>query len=151
VREVVIDFRMLPPELVSLLASIAVVASGILLIGFAVTAYARPELAESFLMSFARSARAHYLEQTFRLVMGASIVVLSPTMWQTAVFSVLGWSLVVTSIALMLLPWKLHHRLGEHVLPKLVRHLKLFAVGVFAFGALLLFAVSTSLRHQGAV
>ena len=76
--------------------------------------------------------------------MGASVVVLAPTMWQSTVFSVLGWSLVVSSIALMLLPWKLHHRLGEHVLLKLVRHIKLFAVSVMAFGALLLFALSTT-------
>jgi hypothetical protein len=116
--------------LLPVLASLVVVASGLLLIGFAVTAHARPELAEHFLMAFARSARAHYLEQTFRLVIGASIVVLSPNMWQATGFSVLGWSLVMSSIALMLLPWKLHHRLGKHVLPKLVKNLKLFAVSV---------------------
>jgi glucan phosphoethanolaminetransferase (alkaline phosphatase superfamily) len=142
----------MPPSApVNLLASLVIVLSSCLLIGFALTAYARPKLAERFLMSFASSARAHYLEQTFRLVMGASIVVLSPTMWQTTVFSVLGWSLVLSSIALMLLPWKWHRRLGEHVLPKLVRHMKLFAVGVFAFGALLLFALSASLRQHGAI
>lgn len=142
---------MLPLTLVSLLACLALVVSGFLLIGFAVTAYARPGLAERFLMLFASSARAHYLEQAFRLMLGASIVVLSPTMWQTTMFSVLGWSLVVSSIALILLPWKVHHRFAEHVLPKLVKHLKLFAAGVFAFGVLLLFALSTGLRQQGAV
>ena len=133
---------------INLLASLVLFASGILLIGFAATVYVRPALAERFLMSFASSARAHYLEQTFRLMMGASIVVLSPTMWQTTAFSVLGWSIVVSSVALMLIPWKWHHRLGEHILPKLARHMKLFATAVFAFGVLLLFALSTSLCFE---
>jgi hypothetical protein len=142
----------MPPwSLLSLLATLVVIVSAFLLIGFAVTAYARPKLAEDFLMSFASSPRTHYLEQTFRLVLGTSIVVLAPTMWQTTVFSVLGWSLVVSSIVLILLPWKVHHRFGERVLPTLVRHMTLFALGVFAFGAVLLFALSTSLMHHGAV
>ena len=144
-------FKMLSATPINLLAGLVVFASGILLISFAATVYVRPAIAERFLMLFASSARAHYLEQTLRLVMGASIVVLSPAMWQPTAFSVLGWSIVVSSLALMLIPWTWHHRLGNHILPKLVRHMKLFAAAVFAFGALLLFALSTSLSRNNAV
>lgn len=136
---------------VSLLASLVVFASSILLIAFAATTFARPALAERFLMSFASTARAHYVEQTLRLVMGGAIVVLSPTMWQATAFSILGWLIVLSSVVLILVPWKWHHRLGVHVLPKLVRYKKMFAVAVFAFGVLLLFALYTSLGPHGAV
>jgi len=42
---------------------------------------------------------------------------------------------------LLCVPWQWHHRLGERVLPLLVRRLKWYAVGSFAFGALLLYGV----------
>jgi len=129
---------------------LVVFASGVLLIGFAATTFSRPALAERFLMSFASSARAHYLEQTIRILMGSSLIVLSPTMWQATAFEILGWSIVLSSVALMLIPWRWHHRLGKHVLPKLVKYKRLYAVAVFGFGALLLFALYTSLRQHGA-
>jgi hypothetical protein len=46
--------------------------------------FAKPALAERFFMSFASSARTHYAEQAVRLLVGASLVVLSPAMWQTS-------------------------------------------------------------------
>lgn len=92
-------------------------------------------------MLFANSARAHYTEQDLRLLIGASLVVLSPAMWQASLFLLLGWAIVVTSIGLMLIPWQWHHRFGRRVLPLMVRHMRLYAVGLFAFGAFLLFGV----------
>lgn len=132
---------MFPSTPAHLLASLVVVATGILLIGFAGMVYTRPARAERILMSFASSARAHYLEQTLRLLLGASLVLLSPTMWQGTAFWILGWSIVISSVVLMLIPWRLHHSFAGHVLPKLVAHMKLFAIGVFAFGAILLMAL----------
>ena len=128
--------------LLGLLAAIVVVACGLFLIGLTGVIFAKPARAERFLMSFASSARAHYVEQAFRLLIGASLVVLSPDMWQTDIFRIIGWAIVVSSIALILIPWRWHHRLGLRVLPKIVRHMRLYAVGLFAFGALLLYGVS---------
>jgi hypothetical protein len=139
------------PSLVAILASLVLFTSGVLLIASAATAYIRPALAKRVLMSFASSARAHYLEQGLRLVLGGSIVVLSPGMWQATAFTILGWSIVLSSVVLMILPWRAHRRLAEHMLPPLARHLRLFAFAVFVFGALLLFALSTSLRQSPAV
>jgi len=50
-------------------------------------------------------------------------------------------AIVVSSAALICVPWRWHHWLGERVLPMLVRHLKLYAVGMLAFGVLLLYGV----------
>ena len=134
----------------SLLAGVVVVTFGLSLIGLTGIVFASPALAERFFMSFASSARAHYVEQSFRLLIGASLVVLSPTMWQANMFRLIGWIIVVSSVGLLLIPWQWHHRFGEWVLPTIIRHIRLYAVGLFAFGALLLYAVFSSGLHGAA-
>ena len=123
----------------SLLAGIVVIAFGLFLIGLSGIIFAKPGLAERFFMSFASSARAHYIEQVVRLLIGASLVVLSPAMWQAKIFRVIGWAVVISSAGLILLPWRWHHRFAQRVLPTVVRHMRLFAVGLFAFGVLLVY------------
>jgi hypothetical protein len=129
---------------VNLFAVLVVAATGVLLVGFAGMVYARPAMAERVLMKFASSARAHYLEQTLRVLLGVSLVLLSPTMWQGKAFWILGWCIVISSVVLMLIPWRVHHRFAGHVLPRLVAHMKLFSVGVFFFGAILLVSLPKS-------
>jgi len=125
----------------SKVAAVVVVAFGLLLIILTGVALAKPALAERFLIRFASSARTHYIEQIFRLVIGAALLVLSPAMWQPTMFRLVGWAIVVSSAALMCVPWQWHHRFGERMLPIVVRHLRLYAVGSLAFGALLLYGV----------
>jgi hypothetical protein len=125
----------------SAVAAIVVVAFGLVLFAFTGVAFAKPAIAERFLMRFASSARTHYVEQVFRLLIGAALVVLSPAMWQPKMFLLVGWVIVVSSVALVCVPWQWHHRFGERVGPILFRHLRLYAVGSFAFGALLLYGV----------
>src|SRR5262245_10069717 len=125
----------------SVVAESVVVAFGILLIAFTGVVFAKPQIAERFLMLFASSARTHYVEQVLRLLVGAALVVLSPAMWQPKMFWLVGWAVVVGSAALMCIPWQWHHRFGERVQPMLIRYLRLYAAGAFAFGALLLYGV----------
>ena len=125
----------------TLLAGIVVVAVGLALVAFTGVVFARPALAERFLMSFASSARTHYVEMAFRLLFGLSLVVLSPIMRPMTIFRVIGWAIVISSVALLLMPWQWHHRFGRRVLPTLVRLMKVYAVGAFAFGCLLLYGV----------
>ena len=123
----------------SVVAAVVVVVFGLSLITFTGVAFAKPARAERFLMSFATSARAHYVEQAFRILVGAALVVLSSTMWQPKMFWLFGWAIVVSSTALICVPWQWHDRLGQRVRPMLVRYLKLYAVGAFALGVLLLY------------
>ena len=125
----------------SLLTAIVVAAFGIFLIGLTGIIFAIPALAERFFMSFASSARAHYVEQALRLLIGASLVVLSPEMWQSSLFCLIGWLVIISSIGLILIPWRWHQSFGKRVLPTLVRHMRLYAIGLFAFGAILLYGV----------
>ena len=123
-----------------LIASAVVLTCSLAFITFAAIVFVKPSLAERLLAPFASSARAHYIEQSCRLTFGTSLVVLSPTMWQTSVFKAIGWLIVMTSLGLILLPWQWHHRFGERVRPLLFRYLKLYAVGALALGILLIYA-----------
>jgi len=125
----------------NLIASGVVVAFGLLLIVLPGLAFAQPAAAERFLMRFASSAQTHYIEQLFRLLVGAALVVFSPAMWQPKIFWLVGWAIVVSSAVLVCVPWQWHHRFGERVLPLVIRHLRLYALGSVAFGALLLYGV----------
>jgi len=125
----------------SVAAEIVVVAFGLFLLGLTAVTFAMPTVAERFFRAFASSARAHYTEQAFRLLIGASLIVASPTMWQGTFFWLMGWAVVISSAVLILTPWGWHHRFGEKVLPMLIRRIKLYALGLFAFGALLLYGV----------
>jgi hypothetical protein len=125
----------------SLVAAFVIVVFGLLLFVFTGVTFAKPAIAERFLLRFASSARTHYLEQVLRLLVGTALVVLSPVMWNSKTFWIIGWAIVVSSAALMCVPWQWHHRFGERVRPIMIRHLRLYAAGSFAFGALLLYGV----------
>ena len=125
----------------SAVAGAILVAFGLSLVGLTVVVFARPAVAERFFMSFASSARAHYTEQVVRLLIGASLIIRSAAMWQPKVFWFLGWAIVLSSLVLILTPWQWHHRFGEKVLPIVIRRMKLFAIGLLAFGVLLVYGV----------
>jgi hypothetical protein len=125
----------------NVVATVVVVAFGLILIAFAGVVFVRPVIAERLLAPFASSARAHYVEQVFRLVISAALIALSPAMWQPQLFWVVGWAIVISSVALICAPWQWHHRFGQLIRPMFGRYLRLYAVASFAFGALLLYGV----------
>ncbi|HET7535016.1 MAG TPA: hypothetical protein VFJ90_01080 [Candidatus Didemnitutus sp.] len=126
----------------SVLAEIIVVASALFFIWLAAAVFTAPAFASRFLTAFASSARTHYTEQIARLLFSASLIALSPAMWNAGMFRVIGWAIFVSSLVLILVPWRWHHRLGERIRPGLIRHLRLYAAGSFLFGILLLYGVS---------
>jgi hypothetical protein len=128
-------------NIMNAVAGAILVAFGLFLVGLTIVVFAKPAVAERFFMSFASSARAHYTEQVIRLLIGTSLVIRSAQMWQPKVFRFLGWAIVLSSLVLILSPWQWHQRFGEKVRPMLIRRMKLFAVGLLAFGVLLLYGV----------
>ncbi len=133
-----------PPELVSLVAGVVVLGFCLFLVGLAVVITARPLLAERFLRSFANSAPADYAEQGVRLLVGAPVVTLSRWMRYPEVFRAFGWLLVITTVALLLIPWQWHHRFAARVMPSVFRHLRLLALGALALAAFILYGVSAA-------
>jgi hypothetical protein len=125
-----------------ILSGVVVVAFGVFLIGLAVLIVVKPRLAERFIQSFASSAQTHYTEQTLRLIAGGAMVIFAPSMWHPDLFKLFGSLIVVTSVALLLLPWQWHCEMGKRTIPLVIRYIKLFALGAFALGVLVLYGVS---------
>jgi hypothetical protein len=123
-----------------------VVALGVFLTGLAALIAIKPQLAERFLRSFASSAQAHYAEQTLRLLAGGAMVAFAPSMWHSDLFKLLGWIIVVTAVALLLVPWRWHHELGQRMLPWVIRYMKLYALGALALGLFVFYGVSRVVR-----
>jgi len=124
------------------LSGVVVVAFGVFLTGLAVLIAIKSQLAERFLRSFASSARAHYAEQALRLIAGGAMVIFAPSMWYADLFKLFGWLIIVTAVALLLLPWRWHYEFGQWAIPWVIRHMKLFALGAFGLGILIFYGVS---------
>jgi hypothetical protein len=124
------------------LSGMLVMTFGVFLIGLAVLIAIKPVVAERFLRSFASSARTHFAEQALRLIAGGAMVLFAPSMWHPDLFRLFGWLIVVTAVALLLLPWRWHLEFGKRAIPSVVRHMKLFGLGAFALGMLVFYGVS---------
>lgn len=125
----------------NLAACVVIIGFAIFLFGLTTIVFARPVLAERFFRGFASSARTHIAEQLLRLLVGLALVVRSPDMSRSALFAVIGWALVASATALLICPWRWHYQLGVRVIPKVVRHMRIYAVGMFAFGTLLIYGL----------
>ncbi len=123
------------------IAAAILVAFGLFLVGLTAVVFAKPAVAERFFLSFASSAQAHYTEQAIRLLIGVSLIIRSEAMWHSKVFWFVGWAIVLSSLLLILTPWQWHHRFATILRPMFIRRMKLYAVGLLVFGALLLYGV----------
>jgi len=123
-----------------LLSGSVVVAGATCFIGFTVLVFFNASVAERFLSGFASSAKTHYIEQILRILVGGALVIYSSSMWQAGLFWLIGWIIVASSVGLLLIPWQWHHRLAEKLLPVLIQHMRLYAIGSLAFGIFILYA-----------
>lgn len=122
-----------------LIAGLIVTATGLGLSAFAPLALIAPDHARRFLRGFAGSAYAHYFEVTARLIAGASFIVFSSAMHFAEIFRWFGWLIVVTSVAMLLIPWRWHQRFAERVIPIVIRFLPLYALASLGLGAFILY------------
>lgn len=118
-----------------------VVLAAAYLVGLGVASFAAPARTARFLNAFASSARAHFIEISIRLLVGAALVVAAPRLLFADVFLVFGWVIVVTSIVLLVLPWRWHQRFARAAVPPLTRRVWLFGLLSLPLGGILLFAV----------
>jgi hypothetical protein len=102
--------------------------------------FARPALARRFLLGFAQTAAAHYIEMVGRILVGVALVVASPQMLFSAFFLWFGVALLASSMVLLCLPWRWHRSMGERVLPKFVSLLGVVSPVAFLLGGLLVAA-----------
>jgi uncharacterized protein YjeT (DUF2065 family) len=109
------------------------------LLGFA--CLLTPTLAKRFLLSHASSPAAHYAELLVRLMVGAAFLVQSSEQAFATAFRAFGWILIVSSIILLLMPWRWHQRFAARMVPHAIRYIGLIGCCSIALGSLLLIAV----------
>jgi hypothetical protein len=117
-----------------------VLLAGAYLVLLAAVAFFAPSRAARFLRGFAGNARLHYLELALRGVVGIAFVLQAPQMRFTDAFSLFGWMLLLTTAALLVLPWRVHRAFALRAIPYATRYLPLVAVASLLLGGLILAA-----------
>jgi hypothetical protein len=127
--------------MIHLLAGAVVLLTGAYLIGLAAVSLSAPARAARFLGGFASSARTHYVEMALRLSAGGAMVIYAPGMRFSDAFALVGWMLVITTAALLAVPWRWHHRFARWAVPQAIPHLRLVAAASILLGTLVLGSV----------
>jgi hypothetical protein len=124
--------------MLDLFAAAVVLLTGLYLIALAALSLFAPARAAQFLGGFATSALTHYAELAVRLCAGAALVVYAPHMRFAEAFALAGWVLIVTTAALLVVPWRWHQRFARWAVPQALPHLRLVAAASVLFGCLVL-------------
>jgi hypothetical protein len=120
-----------------------VLAATVYLLALGGGALVRPERTKRFLGGLAGSARIHFTELALRVIIGGALVLSAPRLAFGPALAIFGWVLIGSSLALALVPWRLHHRFAAWSVPQATQHMPLIGVasiagGLFLLGALLL-------------
>ena len=132
--------------MIHLLAAAVVLLTGLYLIGLAAVSLFAPARATRFLGGFATSALTHYIEMALRLAAGAAMVIHAPQMRFSDAFALVGWVLIITTAALLAVPWRWHHRFAQWAVPQALPHLRLVAAASLLFGGLVVGSVLLGAR-----
>lgn len=127
--------------LVFALSASIVALTGLFFLTLAGLALFVPARAKRFLLGFATSPTAHYLELLLRIVIGAACVGFAthaPTPW---VFTGFGWVLLLTSVGLLLLPWRWHQRFAQRSVPQALAFLPWIGMVSVLMGGFVLWSV----------
>lgn len=111
------------------------------LIAFELTVIVTKPRAVKFLEAFVRTPFHHFLEQTIRLIVGAAFVVASPQMLYSSVFNIIGWLIIITSLLLIGLPWRWHHKFALKVIPTVVKLVQFYGIICALFGTWILYSL----------
>ncbi len=131
-------------EVISVGALGVVLFAALYLFALGATALVRPDEARRFLGGHATTPQLHFTELALRILAGAAFVVTAPRMVFTSLNLLLGWVLIVSSVALALLPWRLHQRFAAWSVPQATQYLPLIGIASIVGGIGLIAAVVLS-------
>ena len=118
-----------------------VTAAGAFLLGLGTVSLVAPTRASRFFLGFAGSPGKHYAELSIRVVLGAAFLLAAPRALWPGAFTVFGWVLLVTSLGLLLVPWRVHRRFAERAVPQALRFLPLLGASSIVVGGAIVWAV----------
>jgi hypothetical protein len=128
-------------SMIDLLALAVVALTGLYLLALAAGSLLMPAQAQRFLLGFAETAPKHYVELLLRVVVGAAFVQHAPRTEFPDGFVLFGGILLVTSAALLLIPWRWHRQFARTVVPRASRHIALIGLASLAVGGVIMAVV----------
>jgi len=123
------------------LAGIITALFGLYLTSLFAIALVKKKSAINYFSSFASSAKSHYLEQFLRLTMGIGLIISSNNMMLSELFRILGLTLMMTSIVLLITPWKWHYKFGLWAIPLVIKNVYLYTLSASLLGILILYCL----------
>ncbi|MCG9697206.1 hypothetical protein [Shewanella sp. Isolate11] len=123
------------------ISRLLVLLAAIYLIALAVVTLFKPSYSRRFLNGFASTAMLHYIELGIRLIVGAALIFTAPEMRFTLVFQSFAWVIIITSLILLLLPWRWHNKFAKRVLPPLTKRVWLFGLLSLPLGLFMLYGL----------
>lgn len=129
-------------SLLEILALCVVVLAGLYMLGLGITSLVLPAQANRFLLGFARSRTAHFVEMSLRLLVGAALIFSAPHMRFSGPFALFGWVLLVSTACLLFAPWRWHQRFAQQAVPRVTRYVALVGLASLAIGGFILVAVA---------
>lgn len=123
-------------------AKYIVILFGVFLIGVGLLMLLRPATARAYLRKAGSTNLINYAEITVRMIPAAALVIYSELSRYPAVFNLLGWFMIATSLVLYWVPRKLHHKYAlwcsDFLTPVSVRLTSPFSI---IFGCAIIYAV----------
>lgn len=121
-------------RLISASALAIVVTAAMYLLALGGTALVRPASARQFLGSHATTRTLHFTELGLRSLAGAALIITAPRAQFPPAFLLFGWVLVASSVALAVVPWRLHQRFAAWSVPQAMNFLPLIGIASIAGG-----------------
>ncbi len=128
-------------DITSMLARVVLLLFACYLLSLAFAIWFKPNLAKRFLGGLVHSAGAHYLEVFLRLVVGLALLQAGPQLLFAPFLQGLGWVLLLTTLVLLVLPWRWHQRFAQWSVPKALPYLGWIALASLAGGLLIIVAL----------
>ncbi len=122
------------------LSGTVVIAATLFFLLQALAAVLWPSTLRRMLGGFAATARLHYIEMGMRILVGAAFVHFASQMAYEVVFRGFGYLLLVTTLVLLFVPWKLHRRFALWAVPLATRSLLPYALGSVLIGGFIVYA-----------
>ena len=126
----------------ALFASAVVCLTGLYFVALGVGSFLAPALVRRFLLGFAVTPVAHYLELTLRLVVGGAFLGHAQYMLLHGLFTAFGWVLVITTAVMLAVPWQWHRRFAERSVPQALQRLPLVGLASLVLGSFIIVAAT---------
>jgi hypothetical protein len=105
-----------------------------------VVALVQPDAVRAFLGRFAGTSNAHFLEMAIRIAAGLGFVFFAPFSGCPRILATAGFLLLLTSAALLFVPWRLHRRFAQWAVPMATGRMAPFGIACLAAGLAIVYA-----------